>query len=284
MLNNSINIQILNEIIPSIKDLAGSVIVIKYGGASMINNSLKMKVIEDIMFLHFIGVKIVLVHGGGPTINTWLKKMNIEPKFSNGVRLTDFKTMEIVEMVLSGKINKQIVSLINQHKPCAIGLSGKDANLVIASNFSDQKDNYVGYVKHVNLTLLNLLLSQGYIPVISSVASDNSGKTYNINADSMSASIASSLRAKKLILLTDTPGIMHNINDPLSRLKSVSTLDIFNLKKNNIISGGMIPKVDACVYALKCGVQSVHIIDGRVKHSLMLEMFDSNSTGSTLTL
>lgn len=284
MLNKLINTQFLNEFITAIKELAGSIIVIKYGGSSMINYSLKEKVIEDIIFLHYIGVKVVLVHGGGPVINHWLRRINIEPKFDKGVRLTDFETMEIVEMVLSGKINKEIVSLINQHKSCAVGLSGKDANLVIASNASNKKDNYVGYIQDVNLTLLNLLLSEGYIPVINSVASDNLGKTYNINADSMSASIASALSATKLILLTDTPGIMSNIDDPSSCIKSMSVSDIIDFKRSNIIYGGMIPKVDACVYALKHGIESAHIIDGRVEHSVILELFNFNNTGSILTL
>ena len=284
MSNNFHRVQILNQSLSSIQLLAGSTIVIKYGGAAMSSYDLKKKVIEDILFLSYIGLRIILVHGGGPVINYWLNKINIEPRFKNGVRLTDYQTMEIVEMVLSGKVNKEIVGLINQKKSCAIGLSGKDANFVIASKLNSLDNDYVGTVKCVNIELINLFLDNGYIPVISSVASDEMGYTYNINADVMAGSLAQSLKADKLVLLTDTPGIMLDVNSSATLLRNLNIIDISRLKNNNVISGGMIPKVDCCVDALKNHVKSAHIIDGRVPHSLLLELFTVDRIGSMLTL
>lgn len=284
MLNNLHRIQALNESLPFIQSLFGSTLVIKYGGAAMKDNKLKYKIVNDIIFLSYLGIKIVLVHGGGPIINSWLNKINIEPKFRDGIRLTDYETMEVVEMVLSGKVNKNLVALMNQKKNCAVGLSGKDANLFIASKLNSLDDDYVGEIQTVNLKLINLLLDQGYIPVINSVACNEVGETYNINADTVAGAIAESLEADKLILLTDMPGIMFDINDEKTLIRNLNLQKINTLKSNNIISGGMIPKVDCCVNALKKNVQSAHIIDGRLEHSLLLEMFTNEGIGSILTL
>nr|YP_009293760.1 acetylglutamate kinase [Rhodymenia pseudopalmata]AOM64442.1 acetylglutamate kinase [Rhodymenia pseudopalmata] len=284
MLNNLQRVHALNQSLSFIQSLANSTIVIKYGGAAMISDHLKQAVIDDIVLLSCIGARLVLVHGGGPLINTWLQKMNIQPSFKDGLRVTDYDTMQIVEMVLSAKINKELVSLIGQRKPCAVGLSGKDAGLIKASKLSNSGNDYAGSVKTVNLKLVNDLLNNGYIPVVSSVSSDESGETYNINADTVAGSIAKSLEADQLILLTDTPGIMLDINDSDTSFSLLSVAEADNLKSANIISGGMIPKVNCCIDALKNNVKSAHIIDGKVKHSLLFHLLTSESVGSTLTL
>nr|YP_009510512.1 acetylglutamate kinase [Gracilaria caudata]AXI96185.1 acetylglutamate kinase [Gracilaria caudata] len=283
MLNNLERVQMLSDLLPSMQCFHGSTMVIKYGGSAIKNINLKSKIIEDILFLYYIGIKVVIVHGGGPMINYWLKQMNIEPKFFNGIRVTDKDTMELVEMVLVGKVNKDLVSLLNCSSNIAVGLSGKDANLVTASSFfSDQPDNYTGKVQAINLEIIDLLLSSGYIPVIASVASGLNGQTYNINADSVAGAIAESLNAEKLILLTDTPGIMLNINDSSTLIKNLNIKQLEDLKNQNIILGGMIPKVDCCVKALKKNVGAAHIINGSIKHALLLEILTSDGIGSKL--
>lgn len=284
MLNDFERVQILSEALPFIQKFSGRTIVIKYGGAAMKDNNLKYKVIEDILLLSHIGIRPILVHGGGPMINTWLQKINIKPKFSNGIRVTDKKTMEIVEMVLVGKVNKDLVTLLNNKQGCAVGLSGKDGNLIIASKLFHDQDNFVGDVKKVNKKILNLLLDQGYIPVIASVAADDSGQAYNINADTVAGAIASSLHAEKLILLTDTSGIMYDIDNIYTLIKSLSISEVENLIKKNVISGGMIPKVQCGIKALQDNVKAVHIIDGRVEHALLLEVLTADGIGSMLML
>nr|YP_010197662.1 acetylglutamate kinase [Gracilaria flabelliformis subsp. simplex]UAD86078.1 acetylglutamate kinase [Gracilaria flabelliformis subsp. simplex] len=283
MLKNFEYLQLLSDLLPFIQRFYGSTIVIKYGGSAMKNVGLKSKIIEDILFLSYIGIKVVIVHGGGPIINYWLKQMDIEPKFFNGIRVTDKKTMELVEMVLVGKVNKDLVSLFNCSSNLAVGLSGKDANLITASSFfTDQPDNYTGKVKKVNLDIINILLSHGYIPVIASVASDLNGQSYNINADSVAGAIAESLNAEKLILLTDTPGIMSNIDNPATLIKHLNIEKLEDLKDQRIIVGGMIPKVDCCIQALKNNVMSAHIINGNVQHALLLEILTLGGIGSKL--
>nr|YP_010195613.1 acetylglutamate kinase [Gracilaria baiana]UAD83010.1 acetylglutamate kinase [Gracilaria baiana] len=282
-MNNFEYIQVLSDLLPFIERFYGSTIVIKYGGSAMKDVDLKSKIIEDILFLSYIGIKVVIVHGGGPMINYWLKQMNIEPKFSNGIRVTDKITMELVEMVLVGKVNKDLVGLFNRSSNVAVGLSGKDANLIIASSFfSDQPDNYTGKVKKINLDIINLLLSKGYIPVIASVASDSHGQSYNINADSVAGAIAECLNAEKLILLTDMPGIMSNINNPATLIKHLNIEELESLKNQQVIAGGMIPKVDCCIQALKNNVVSAHIINGNIQHALLLEILTPNGIGSKL--
>nr|YP_010198861.1 acetylglutamate kinase [Gracilaria tikvahiae]UAD88094.1 acetylglutamate kinase [Gracilaria tikvahiae] len=276
-------VQLLSDFLPFIQRFHGSTIVIKYGGSAMKDVSLKSKIVEDILFLSYIGIKVVIVHGGGPMINYWLKQMNIEPKFFNGIRITDKITMELVEMVLVGKVNKDLVSLFNRSSNLAVGLSGKDANLITASSFfTDQPDNYTGKVEKVNLDIINLLLSHGYIPVIASVASDLNGQSYNINADSVAGAIAECLNAEKLILLTDTPGIMSNIDNPATLIKHLDIEKLEDLKNQQIIIGGMIPKVDCCIQALKKNVVSAHIINGNIQHALLLEILTSSGIGSKL--
>lgn len=283
MLNDSERVHVLSEALPFIQKFAGRTIVIKYGGAAMQNQSLKNKVIEDILFLSYIGLNPVLVHGGGPIINYWLNRVNIEAKFKKGVRVTDLPTMEIVEMVLVGKVNQELVALINKKKGQAIGLSGKDASLIVASSRGQEEGDFVGGVDSINIGIVNFLLQKGYIPVIASVAANLSGQTYNINADTVAGAIAAQLKAEKLILLTDTPGIMYDKNDAGSLIKSINISEINDLKSQEIISGGMIPKVDCCISALNAGVKSAHIIDGRLEHALLLEILTKDGTGSMLT-
>ena len=282
MLNSFQRVQVLTEALPLIQKFSGRIIVIKYGGSAMKNEQLKNKIINDVWFLSLVGIKPVLVHGGGPIINSWLQKMDIEPKFKNGIRVTDYETMEIVDMVLVGKVNKDLVTLLNKNTNSAIGLSGKDGNLIKASKMFNTDNNFVGKVDSVNTELLNFLLEKNYIPIIASTAADNKGQAYNINADTVAGAIATELKAEKLILLTDTPGIMYNVNDPNTLLKHLTIHDTYKLKNQKIISGGMIPKVDCCISALKGKVSSTHIIDGRIEHSLLLEIFTSHGIGSMI--
>jgi len=282
MLSDFQRVQVLSEALPFIQKFAGRTVVIKYGGSAMQDQRLKNKVIEDILFLSYIGLKLVLVHGGGPIINNWLERLNIESKFDQGIRVTDLPTMEIVEMVLVGNVNQELVALINKKKGKAIGLSGKDAQLITAAQLFDQKDNFVGKISGVNVSILNLLVQQGYIPVIASVAADSSGQSYNINADTVAGAIARELKAEKLILLTDTLGILTDVNDSSTLIRSLDARRASDLKNKQIISGGMIPKVDCCIQAIKYGVKSAHIIDGRIEHALLLEVLTRDGIGSML--
>lgn len=282
MLNDFQRVQVLSEALPFIQKFAGRTVVIKYGGSAMQDQVLKNKVIEDILFLSYIGLKPVLIHGGGPMINSWLQRLNIKAKFDQGLRVTDLPTMEVVEMVLVGKVNQELVALINKKKGRAIGLSGKDAQLITATHLFNRKNDFVGKVHHVDIGIINLLVKQGYIPVIASVAADKYGQSYNINADTVAGVIAAELKAEKLILLTDTLGILTNISDPKTLIKSLDSIRVNDLKNKKIISGGMIPKVDCCVQAIKYGVKSAHIIDGRIEHALLLEILTKDGIGSML--
>ena len=284
MLTDLNRVQVLSEALPFIQKFFGRTIVVKYGGAAMKNSTLKNKLIEDILFLSYIGIKPILVHGGGPMINTWLEKVNIQSRFHNGVRVTDKSTMEIVEMVLVGKINKELVTLLNQKKGLAIGLSGKDGNLLIASHLFKGTDNLVGSIKKVNVEILRLLLDSGYIPIISSVAADEHGQSYNVNADTAAGALAEALKAEKLILLTDTLGLMHDLSDPSTLIKHATVNQIQKLTEQKIITDGMIPKVECCVKALKGNVKAAHIIDGRVEHALLLEVLTAQGIGSMITI
>ena len=280
MLSDFQRVQVLSEALPFIQKFSGKTIVIKYGGSAMQNQVLKNKVIEDVLFLSYIGLKPVLIHGGGPMINLWLSKLNIKSQFRQGVRVTDSRTMEIVEMVLVGKVNQELVALMNKKKGKAVGLSGKDAQLITATRFFDQSDDLVGKISTVNTGIIDVLVKQGYIPIIASVAANQDGQAYNINADTVAGAIAAELKAEKLILLTDTPGILSNVNDTSSLIKSLDSFQVSSLKAQKVISGGMIPKVDCCMQAINYGVKSAHIIDGRIEHALLLEILTNDGIGS----
>lgn len=283
MVDDFERVQVLSEALPFIQEFAGKTVVIKYGGSAMQNKELQNKVIEDVLFLSYIGLKPVLVHGGGPIINEWLEKIGIMPEFDQGIRVTNSSTMEVVEMVLVGKVNQALVALLNQKKGKAIGLSGKDAGLIIADRLFNRANNFAGRICSVDVEIIHLLISRGYIPVIASVAAGSDGLSYNINADTVAGAVASALKAEKIILLTDTQGIMSNMADPHSLIKFVDVLSVDTLKSQKIISGGMIPKVDCCVEAVINGVKSAHIIDGRILHALLLEILTKDGIGSMIS-
>ncbi|MEO1446920.1 MAG: acetylglutamate kinase, partial [Cyanobacteria bacterium J06635_11] len=237
-------VRILSEALPYIQQFQGRTVVVKYGGAAMKDAALKAKVIRDIVFMASVGIRPVVVHGGGPEINTWLTKLNIEPQFKDGLRVTDGKTMDVVEMVLVGRVNKEIVALINQAGGLAVGLCGKDGNLVTARPQSAAAGvGFVGDVSNVRPDLVSSLVESGYIPVISSVAADDNGQAYNINADTVAGELAAALSAEKLILLTDTPGIMRDFHDPSSLINQLDIQQTRELIESGVVSGGMIPKV-----------------------------------------
>jgi acetylglutamate kinase len=276
-------VRILSEALPYIQQFAGRKIVVKYGGAAMKDGSLKDKVIRDVVFLACVGLRPIVVHGGGPEINTWLEKLNIEPQFRDGLRVTDAATMDVVEMVLVGRVNKELVSLINQAGGAAIGLCGKDGNLIRARQQGNREDiGFVGEVSSVNPSVLEPLLDAGYIPVVSSVAADETGQAYNINADTVAGELAASLGAEKLILLTDTAGILEDYHDPSTLIPKVDIQQARQLIAKGVVSGGMIPKVNCCVRSLAQGVRAAHILDGRVPHALLLEIFTDSGIGSMI--
>ena len=278
----STRVRILSEALPYIQKFADRTIVIKYGGAAMKDGSLKTKVINDIVFLSCVGVRPVVVHGGGPEINTWLQKLDIKPAFKDGLRVTDADTMDVVEMVLAGRVNKELVSLINRAGASAVGLCGKDGNLVQARPVSNEGVGFVGEVTSVDTRLIESLVSNGYVPVISSVAADENGQAYNINADTVAGEIAAALEAEKLILLTDTPGILYDYHDPSSLINKLDIQKARELIDKEVVSGGMIPKVTCCVRSLAQGVRAAHILDGRMPHSLLLEILTDEGIGSMI--
>lgn len=275
-------VKVLSEALPYIQQFAGRTVVVKYGGAAMKDSTLKDQVMRDLVFLACVGVRPVLVHGGGPEINSWLDKLGIEAQFKNGLRVTDAPTMDVVEMVLVGRVNKEIVSLINKAGGLAVGLCGKDGNLITARPQGDEAIGFVGEVSSVNISILSSLVSSGYIPVVSSVAADESGQSYNINADTVAGEIAAALGAEKLILMTDTAGILTDPKDPSTLLTQLDIQQARELMQTGIVSGGMIPKVTCCVRSLAQGVKAAHIIDGRIHHSLLLEIFTNSGIGSMI--
>lgn len=272
-----------SETISFIQTYSGSTFLIKYGGSAMKNKLLQSYIIQDIVLLSSFNINIILVHGGGYIIDSWLRKLNIEPIFHNGIRVTDNKTIEVVEMVLSSKVNKKLVSQLNQSCVLAVGLSGKDANLINASSISGIFNDYTGKIDSINPDILSVLLSNGFIPVISSVAADNLGYTYNINADTAASFIAASLRVDKYILITDTLGVLKDLNRSDTIIRDLKINQIDDLKSDGTISGGMIPKLDSCTYSISNGVKESHIIDGRLKHSLLSEIFTFDRIGSRIT-
>ena len=284
MLNICDRLEVLREILPYVRRFIGKVVIIKYGGSTMDDIQLKNKIIEDIVLLSSIGMKPILVHGGGPVINRWLKKCNITPKFADGIRITDAYTMEIVEMVLMGKINKELVSLIYNHNGQAVGISGKDGNLITAKPMYEDPNNFTGRIADVNTDILNSLLEDGYIPVVSSVSADISGLSYNINADLVAGELASSLQADKLVFLTNQPGIMLDVTDQKTLINQISSQDIESLKVKKVISGGMIPKVDSCIHALNKGVKSTYIVDGGAESILLLTCLMNLKVGSRIII
>lgn len=282
---------ILVEALPYIKKFYGQTVVIKYGGHAMVSEELKQAVLTDVVLMKYVGMHPVLVHGGGPEISAMLRRLDIQSSFVGGLRVTDGQTMEIVEMVLVGKINKDIVARINQLGGRAVGLCGKDAGLFTAVRKAgrvQQPDGtvqevdigFVGDIERVNPDIVSSLIEQGYIPVIAPVAMGNGGESYNINADYAASALAGALQANKLINLTDVPGILQKPDDPGSLLSVASRQDIDRLVRQGVIGGGMLPKVDCCLHALQAGVQTTHILDGRVPHAILLEVFTDRGIGT----
>ncbi len=277
--SNAEKAEILVQALPYIQDYTGKIIVIKYGGNAMINDELKKDVMQDIVLLWQIGVKVVLVHGGGPEINDTLKKMNIPSKFVNGLRQTDEDTMQVVQMVLTGKVNKNLVNLIENSGGKAIGLCGIDGHMVEATTLNPDL-GFVGEITHINTKPITDVLDAGYIPVISTVGCDGEGNVYNINADTVAAEIAGALKAKSLISMTDIRGILRDKDDDSTLISEINVSEAPQLIKEGIISGGMIPKIDCCVEAIRRGVERVFIIDGRVPHAILIEVLSDEGIGT----
>ncbi|MQM12403.1 hypothetical protein Taro_045321 [Colocasia esculenta] len=277
-------VETLSEALPYIQRFRGKTIVVKYGGAAMKSPDLQASVVKDLVLLSCVGLRLVVIHGGGPEINSWLTRLGIQPQFLNGLRVTDAATMEIVEMVLVGKVNKSLVSLINRAGGTAVGLSGKDARLLTPCPTPDSAGlGFVGDVARVDPAILHPILSYGHIPVIASVAADERGQAYNINADTVAGEIAAAIGAEKLILLTDVPGILEDRNDTGSLVKEIDIRGVRKMIGLGKVAGGMIPKVNCCVRSLAQGVRTASIIDGRKPHSLLLELLTGDGAGTMIT-
>lgn len=275
--------QILIDALPYIQKYNNKILVIKYGGNAMTNDELKDAVMNDIVLLSLVGIKVVLVHGGGPEINDMLKRLGIESHFVNGLRYTDDATIDVVKMVLSGKVNKELVQLLAQHKGNAVGLCGIDGGMLIAEKkkTDDGQDlGWVGEITKVNTKPILDALDNGNVPVIATVATDENGNTYNINADTAAAQIAAELGAENLILMTDIAGLLRDKDDPSTLISKVNVSEVPFLKRQGIISGGMIPKIDCCVEAVRRGVNKTVIIDGRVPHSILIEILSNEGIGT----
>ncbi|MBR2012751.1 MAG: acetylglutamate kinase [Clostridia bacterium] len=278
-LTNAQRAEVLTQALPYIKKYNKKVVVIKYGGNAMINEHLKEQVMEDIVLLSLIGVRVVLVHGGGPEITETMKKVGKESVFLNGLRVTDKETAEIVQMVLAGKINKGLVNLLEVKGGRAMGLSGMDDRMILCE-MKDEALGYVGRITKVNVTPIQDLLEKGYIPVVSTVGCDKEGNVYNINADTAAAYIAGAMQAECLITLTDIAGVLKDANDPSSLIPSLDIKEAKELFASGVISGGMIPKVECCIDAINRGVRKVFIMDGRVPHSILIETLTDEGAGT----
>ena len=271
--------KVLVQALPYIQKYAGKTVVVKYGGNAMINNDLKDAVMSDIVLMQLVGINVVLVHGGGPEISAMLKKIGKESKFVGGMRYTDQETMDIVQQVLAGKVNKDLVQLLEAQGGKAVGLCGMDGSMLKADKLEDDL-GFVGEIREVNSEIIENAAKNGYIPVVSTVASGYHGEAYNINADVAAARIAAELGAMKLILMTDVRGLLRDKEDESTIIPVVNVSDVSRLKKEGIISGGMIPKIDCCVDAVRRGVGRAHIIDGRIPHSILVELFTDEGIGT----
>ncbi|OYT35524.1 acetylglutamate kinase [Archaeoglobales archaeon ex4484_92] len=286
------NVELLVEALPYIKEFHGTVMVIKIGGHAIVDDRVLEETIRDIILLYFVGIKPIVVHGGGPEISEKMEKLGLKPKFVEGLRVTDRETMEVVEMVLDGKINSKIVTTFIRLGGKAVGLSGKDGLMIVArkKEMKMRKGDeeiivdlgFVGETEYVNPEILRILLGNGFIPVISPVATDLAGNTYNLNADTVAGDIAASIKAKKLIMLTDVPGILFDPENKGTVISNMKLKDLENLYRKGIIKGGMIPKVEAIIKSLRSGVERAHIIDGSRPHSILLELFTKGGVGTMI--
>ena len=280
--SNAERAEVLTQALPYIKRYVGKVVVVKYGGNAMINESLKKQVMEDIVLLWLIGVKVVLVHGGGPEINGLMNKLGKKAEFVDGLRVTDKETVDIVSMVLAGKVNKSLVNLLQVQGANVMGVSGIDGKLIEAK-VKNEKLGYVGEITKINIEPVEGILEYGYIPVVSTVACDKKGNTYNINGDTAAAFIAGALKAERLIMMTDIAGVLRDKDDPSTLIPELTVTEAQKLKEEGIIAGGMIPKVDCCVEAIKMGVENVTIMDGRIPHSILMELLTAEGAGTMVT-
>ena len=280
--SNAERAEVLTAALPYIKKYSGKIVVIKYGGNAMINEQLKQQVMEDIALLWLIGVKVVLVHGGGPEISDTMKRLGKEAVFVDGLRVTDRETVDIVQMVLAGKVNKSLVNLIQTMGGHAVGLSGIDGGIIEAT-VKDERLGYVGQITKIRTQPITDLLEKNYIPVISTIASDRQGDVYNINGDTAAAYIAGALGAERLIMMTDIAGILENKDDPSTLIPQITVEEAKKLYDSGVISGGMIPKVDCCIEALEHGVNNVIIMDGRIPHSILMELLTDEGAGTMVT-
>ena len=280
---NDVRSRVLNDALPYIQKYHDKIVVVKYGGNAMTNEELKQAVMSDIVLLTLVGIKVVLVHGGGPEISDMLKKLSIESKFIGGLRYTDAATVDVVKMVLAGKVNKELVAHLGQKGGTAVGLCGLDEQMLTAERAygpNGEDLGFVGNVVKVNPKPIKDALNNGVIPVIATVASDENGQTYNVNADTAASQIASALGAENLILLTDIAGLLRDKDDPSTLIQEVNVSEVPFMKKRGIISGGMIPKIDCCVEAVRRGVKKTVIIDGRVPHSILIEILSNEGIGT----
>lgn len=278
---NAQRAEVLTEALPNIRHYNGKTIVVKYGGNAMINETLKQQVMEDIVLLWLIGVRLVLVHGGGPEISDLMSRLGKKPEFVDGLRVTDKETVDIVQMVLAGKINKTLVNLLEMKGGKAMGISGMDGCL-IESRMKDERLGYVGEITNINITPVVDLLEKGYIPVVSTIGCDKEGNAYNINGDTAAAYIAGALGAERLIMMTDIAGILRDKDDVSTLIPMMTVSEAEKLREEGVISGGMIPKVECCIEALNEGVNKVIIMDGRVPHSILMELLTDEGAGTML--
>ena len=280
--SNAERAEILTQALPYIRRYNGKIVVVKYGGNAMVNAMLKHQVMEDIVLLSLIGVKTVLVHGGGPEISETMQRLGKKAEFVDGLRVTDRETVDIVQMVLAGSINKTLVNLLQMNGGKAMGISGMDGRLIEAK-IKDARLGYVGDVVHVNIEPVTDLLEKGYIPVISTIGCDRDGNTYNINGDTAAAHIAGALGAERLIMLTDIAGILRDRNDPASLIPAITIDEARQLRADGVISGGMIPKVECCIDAIHRGVKNAIIMDGRIPHSILMEILTDEGAGTMVS-
>ena len=282
LFSNHERAEVLTQALPYIKRYNGKIVVVKYGGNAMINEELKQQVMEDIVLLWLIGVKIVLVHGGGPEINEMMDKLGKKPTFVNGLRVTDKETVDIVQMVLAGKVNKTLVNLLEMKGGKAMGISGMDGRLIEAK-VKNPELGYVGEITKIHINPVLDLLEKGYIPVISTLGCDKKGNAYNINGDTAAAYIAGAMHAERLIMMTDIDGILRDRNDPHTLIRELTTEEARALQEEGVISGGMIPKVECCIKAIDEGVKNVTIMDGRVSHAILMELLTNEGAGTMVT-
>ena len=277
--SNAERAEVLTQALPYIKRYVGKTVVVKYGGNAMVNPDLKQQVMDDVVLLWLIGVKVVLVHGGGPEISSMMDRLGKKPEFVDGLRVTDKETVDIVQMVLAGKVNKTLVTMLEKRGGKAIGLCGMDGNLIEAK-MKNEKRGFVGDVTKINIAPVCDILEKGYIPVISTLGCDAEGNAYNINADTAAAHIAGALGSERFILMTDIAGILRDKDDPSTLIPEISIPEARKLKEEGIISSGMIPKVQCCVTAIEAGVKNVVIMDGRVPHSILMELLTNEGAGT----